>query len=423
MISTTLWHGQTVRSLAVGGMILACSGSGLPPPQQVSGNNYDSHAAEDQLAVAPDGTIAIAWIEIGTSQGISYRASTDGGKTFGASLGMSYPAPGLVASDPALAVDAAGNFYAAFLGVHEGASGPDWSRVYVAKAAAGTGVFAPAVEISVANNTTIIYDHPKIFVTSAGSILVGYAAYASFTATTSQGIVTRSTDGTSWSTTVAIDQPESANMLWFCEGTGNVFLAFLGATTTTYAGLRKSSDDGTTWSTTTVHASLDTDLVGQADVGCVASGSDVSVLYITTAERSADATTLDVANGVFVAHSGDGGSSFDPQPVPALDTPAGSVALLPVLTREASGRLDVTYVSGHAVNDPTATVRVDHIDATAVSPSVEVDGPLLFDQSRISATWLGDYLGAVVHDDVLYVAYPRNDVGVTNIHFAEIALQ
>ena len=246
-------------------LIIACSGSGLPPPQDVSGLSSDSHAAEDEIAVAPDGTIVIAWIEIGTSQGISYRVSTDGGQTFGAKIGMTFPGAGLGGSDPALTVDAQGNFYAAFLGVAYTMSGPAFSRVYVAKAAAGTGVFGPAVEISEPNNTTAIFDHPEIFVTSTGAILVGYANYAT-AAGTSQGIVARSTDGSSWSRSVAIDVPETANLLWFCEGAGNEYLTYLGANTTeVFAGLRTSTDDGMTWSSPSVHASLDTDMVGEAD--------------------------------------------------------------------------------------------------------------------------------------------------------------
>ena len=277
------------------------------------------------------------------------------------------------------------------------------------------------MEVSEPNNTTAIFDHPKIFVTSAGTVVVGYAAYATPTSPGSQGIVARSTDGTSWSRTVAIDQPESANLLWFCEGAANVYLTFFGANTTeAFAGLRTSTDDGVTWSASSVHASLDTDMMGQADVGCVAAGNDVWVLYATSAMRSVDATTLDVLDGLFVAHSGNAGASFDASPVQALDTAAGSVALLPLLTREASGTLDVTYISGNAVGDPKANVRFNRIDGTTVSPGEYIDGPLLFDKSRISYTWLGDYFGAVVHDDVLYTAYPRNDTGVTRIDLAEL---
>jgi hypothetical protein len=61
----------------------------------------------------------------------------------------------------------------------------------------------------------------------------------------------------------------------------------------------------------------------------------------------------------------------------------------------------------------------DRITGTTVAPSLLVDEPLLFEQSRVTSTWLGDYFGAVVHAGALYVAYPRNDQGLTHIYFAK----
>ncbi len=265
---------MTARSV-VTLVLLACS-SGLPPPREITGINLGTREPEDEIAVAPDGSVAILYSEFGTSISLSYRMSQDAGQTFGAELEMTFPGQGLVTSDPAIAVDAQGNFYAAFLGVHETSSGPDYTRVYVAKAPAGTSSFAPAIEISTPNNTTVLFDHPKIFVTAGGKLLVGYAAYPSYTSQTSQGIVSTSNDGTSWTSTTVIDAPESANELWFCEGQASVYLSFLGATSTAaYAGLRKSTDGGGTWSTTSVQVSLATDNVAEADVGCVATGSDL----------------------------------------------------------------------------------------------------------------------------------------------------
>lgn len=392
----------------------------------VSGNG-PSYESEDQIAVASDGTIAILWqafTQTAPYIDMQYAFSTDDGKTFSTPKSVNIET-GLYPGDPALAVDANGNFIATYLGIAYSGQNVSYTRVYAAMAPKGTFAFGAPSEVSAPGNTTDLNDHPKVFVTSKGTFLVGWADLPSSTGTTSTGIIARSTDGTTWtrSTVVGPSEATFGTFFWFCEGASAVYTTFLEATTQKFfAGTRSSQDDGATFTTTSTQVSLDTDQIAGLDPSCAASGNDVWVMYATTKAPSADVSTIDGANHLYVAHSANGAATFENARADALDVAADELATIPLMVRDPMGKLDVAYVAGNAADDANGFIRFTRTTGTTSSASTLVDGPMLFDLSRTTQTWVGDYFGGVLHDGAFYLAYPRNETGLDHIYFAKTAL-
>jgi hypothetical protein len=406
-------------------------------PVSVSMSSLSALETEVQLAVAPDGTIAIAWIAVSAGQAdswIGYRFSTDAGATFSAIGRMQIPT-GLSGSDPALAVDGVGNFYLSALGVHFVGTSPtanaDYTRVFVAKAASGTTTFGAAVDV-VSPPQPLLYDHPKILVTAKGTVVMGFletqATADGGMPTMGVGRVATSKDGQTWQVGTIVGPPtvEFANLFWFCEGAGILYTTYLESTAAAgYIALRTSIDDGATWSARSAVISLPTEITAGLDPGCVAQGNDVWIAYATTASPATDPTNnLDAARAIRMAHSPDRGASLDTARVDALDTVAGTLGLFPTLVRELGGALDVAYVTGNSEGDTNGSVRyVRDAAGAAFGRSVAVDGPLTYTTIRSKSDWLGDYMGAVVSGGRLLVAYPINAGGITHVYFRSLALQ
>jgi hypothetical protein len=397
-----------------------------PPPLDagvnVSGNG-PGYESEDEIAVAPDGTIAVLW-QAFTPQSppyiaMKYSFSTNDGQTFTTPADVITP-NGLYPGDPAITVDAQGNFWASYLGIAYSGSTVAYSRVYVAEAPKGTLKFGQPVEISQPNNTTDLIDHPKIHVTSAGSLLVGWADIAGPDFATGIGVVARSTNGTTWTRTTVAQQPETpfANFFWFCESSAGIHTTFLEATNAYVISLRTSTDDGISFGTgPSTQVSLDADEVAGLDPMCAGNGNDVWVMYTTTQNPSVDETTLDGADHIWIAHSTNGGQTF-PTRSESLDTGSTKLATIPLLVRDAVGMLDVAYVAGDFDQDTSGSIRLTR----SGGPSKVIDGPMLFDLSRTSETWVGDYFGGVAQSGNLYLAYPRNETGLDHIYFAKVAV-
>jgi len=387
--------------------------------------------SEDQIAVAPDGTIAILWSAF-TSEApyvtMQYAFSTDDGKTF------STPAPvqvdsGLFPGDPAITADAQGNFWASYLGIDYQGQQVAYSRVFVAESPKGTMKFGAPVEIS-APTTTDLNDHPKIFVTKAGTLLVGWATYPNGgNATSGTGVVARSTDGTTWTLDDLIAPPDAifGTFFWFCEGASKVYTTFLEAKDSQYfAGMRASADDGVTFDATTTMVSGPSEQIASLDPACAAIGPDLWVMYGTTQQPSVDESTLDGADHVFIVHSSTEGATFDPPHTDVIDHQKTKLATIPLISLDATGKVDTAYVAGDTAGDMNGSIRFTRIDTLTpipkVSPSIFVDGPMEFDLSRTDDAWLGDYFGGVAHGGSFYLAYPRNETGLDHIYFAKMPL-
>jgi hypothetical protein len=395
-------------------------GGGTP----ISQNPADVSESEDQIAVAPDGTIGILWSAYSqTALEMAYRFSTDDGASFSPIERITLPA-GYEPGDPSITTDAQGNFYLSTLGIHQAGGNIDQIRAYVAKAPKGSTTFGTPVEIT--DPATILFlDHPKIRVLASGTIVVTYMASTDLAGTTSDGVLASSPDGITWTRTTFVTQPDAvfSNLFWTCEGQGVLYVTYLEFTATAgYVALRKSTDQGATWSHPSTVVSLPTEIVAANDPVCVASGSDVWIQYTTTPMNVTSQNSLDPAHAMPIAHSANAGLTLDPTRIDSLDTKASAEAMFPVILRESSGTLDVAYLAGHADMDPMGSVRLTRATGSTFAPSTAIDGPLSFDVDRTATTWLGDYFGAVLHGPAMYVAYPMNTTGLDHIYFRKVPL-
>ena len=86
---------------------------------------------------------------------------------------------------------------------------------------------------------------------------------------------------------------------------------------------------------------------------------------------------------------------------------------------EASGALDVMMYRGAKANDVMGRVeRLRSTDGgkTFGVPVVELD-PMLFDPSRATQTWIGDYSGLVADGTDVLMSYVTNGDGHSHIAF------
>jgi hypothetical protein len=399
-------------------------GGGVP----ISENPNEVNESEDQIAVAPDGTIGFIWTAYDQTGNLimGYRFSANDGASFSPVQFFAMPA-GYSPGDPAITTDAQGNFYASMLGIHFTAGqNIDEIRVYSARAPAGSTTFGAPVEVT-DPATTVFCDHPKIHVLSTGAITVTYMMSTTLTSATSSGVLASSPDGTAWTRSTIVTQPDAdfSNLFWTCEGTGVLYVTYLEFTATAgYVALRTSTDHGATWSHPSTVVSLATESVAANDPICVASGTDVWVLYTTTPTPTNSSNNLDPAHTMPLAHSANSGVTFDAARVDTLDTKASALGLLPLVLQEpAGGALDVVYLAGKVDMDPQGTVRYARAaTGTTFGPSTVIDGPMLFTSDRTMPTWVGDYFGAVIHGTSMYVAYPMNSSGADHIYFRKVAL-
>src|SRR5581483_11825730 len=109
---------------------------------------------------------------------------------------------------------------------------------------------------------------------------------------------------------------------------------------------------------------------------------------------------------VRLAHSGDGGLTFDSR-VDAQDSSAAKFFMLPSIVREDAGAIDIAYYAGNKDLDAAGSLRVARsTDAgKTFSSSVPLASPITFSTNRGDALWLGDYFGLVVSNGKLYSAY------------------
>ncbi|HEY8073256.1 MAG TPA: sialidase family protein [Labilithrix sp.] len=427
-----------------GSPVIASGDASVPPPPPSSGDDAGDDAdsgqtpnginisggksqfeAEDQIAVAPDGMLGVLYSTVGpNTEGMSYRFSSDDGKTWSTAGNIVLPQNDLYAGDPAITTDAEGNFYAALLGIHyDGTQNVDYIRIYAAKAPKGSTQFGEAVEVT-DTAVTKFHDHPKIFVTKAGTIVIGYLESDSETSSTGSGIAATSTNGTDWTRQTLIAPPDTtfANLFSMCEGSGAIYATFFQIGNASYGiGIRKSVDQGATWSATT-NVSLVTEHPAGLDPRCAANGSDVWVSYAQTDMPAASEEDLDAANSIVVAHSSDGAMTF-PERGEALDTKATKLGCLPEFVRDDSGGLSVAYIAGDTDGDFMGSVRFTRATSgLTFGASTVVDSPVRFIMSRSALTWLGDYFGFAAHGKTLYFAYPQNQTGKTHIYFSKATL-
>jgi hypothetical protein len=425
----------------------------------------DLWEGETHIAVGTNGYVAAVWIASsdptwddpgsGATSYIGATFSTDFGATWTPVQALRAPPPDdPYAFDPAVAVDAANNFYVVFGGVaNQGIQGFSRVEVWVATAPKGTTTFgAPSLvndpaDTESADGGPVPYWNDKfwIAVTKDQEIVVTYTRLefascpfgAFWPACISNIVVARSTDAKSWTRAQATSNSAGSGP----DGGAPDFtsFAFLCASTTTDrlwlvhndepgggAGgkgvvLRFSDDDGATWSPANMTVVAPPTATGiEVEHSCAGNGNDVWVAY------ELDATGKGLATSIEVAHSTNGGQTFG-APVDALDLSTSKLAWHSTVVLEANGHLDVEYYGGAFPSDWTAGVYYVHstdLGATWSTATV-LRQPITLLDSRIGTwadNWLGDYLGVTTAGGYIYTTFTDNSSGVAHVDFAEAKL-
>jgi hypothetical protein len=383
--------------------------------------------AETSVASAPNGFVAAAWIDVNQQNfsAIGYAISTDDGQSF-APIGHVKTPKGGVASDPVLAVDAAGNFWLTWVGYKIQGQNPTDMHIYVAKAPAGSTTFNDPIEASDPNDTAL-YDKPWITVTNGGEILVTWERDQM--PQTFGLVAARSIDGTTFTQTIFQNDPTGQtfrNLAFPCAPRtgGRVWVTYLAYTNSGIdVRLAYSDDGGASWSPETI-VNLPSEMVAFDDPTCVAEGNEVWVSYGLTQDMiDPEAGSSDKLYAIRVAHSGDGGLTIDSR-IDAQDSNAAKFFMHPQLAREEGGGLDLVYYAGNFDEDPNGSYRRSRAASFGggFAPSVPVEYPLTYLQARGDPRWLGDYTGIFVRAGKLYTTYTVNTSGISSVAFGTAKL-
>jgi hypothetical protein len=385
--------------------------------------------SEADLAAAPGGRVAAAWIAMkdtsGTTSRIAYAFSDDGGKTWTPPAAVDPTGDGthgFLGYDPALAADAHGAFHLAWLGALPGHHSGDDMGVWTATAAAGSTRFAAPVLLSARG--TLDVDKPTITVTRRGSLLVAYDLGDA----DGNAEVARTTDGVTW--TRARLEPARRRERWLfavCgprEGTDRVWVTYADRDS---IGLQWSDDDGVTWSreeAAVARRASDGPVESWQSTTCVGEGRNVWVVYgLSDDGWSGDAFPR--SHALLVARSHDAGRSF-PERHEVHDPAAGRLFMLPKIAREPGGAIDLVYYADGAGRSGGAegagSVRWSRSTDGGVTfgPSVALAEKIVFDARRSKRTWLGDYLGLGFADATLFTAFVDNAGGKGHVAFRRV---
>jgi len=302
-------------------------GPGVTKTVLISAAASSLHQQEATLAQSSGGRIVVVWIgfldEDTGAATIEYTISDDFGQSWGPATPVSIPREVGVLNDPALTVDANGNFTLAALGFNV----PGVRRhsgVYVYMLPAGASAFGAAVSVDQLDPTDQLFyfDKPQIAITKSG-YLVTYSLMGSGgeggLPISRAGIAATSSDGVSWQhDTLATNAPAGITL---CAASQSIVAVYFSQSA---RGLwTAASDNGRTWQAPAV---LDQGASGSWFPSCVGRGSDVWVLYAGSASTAR------------LARSTDGGVHFSTIPVGVN----GSVSW-PAFAVRADGTVDVGY--------------------------------------------------------------------------------
>ncbi len=373
--------------------------------------------AETDVAVSAKGRVAAAWIADGFD-GHSFigAAFSDGGASWSQPLHVDTP-EGKDASDPVLAVDAAGQFYLAWIGFHRDAKGnPIDTSVYVARAPANAQSFGPAVAIGPAGEN----DKPWIAVTPGGAVLV---TWINFDAGETRLRSARSANGVDF--TLGLADHDVTGTKFFqharpCTAAGSkrVWLSYtiLTLNAGNSALLTYSDDDGASWHSPALVLSKTKD-VAHTDTACFAAGSEVWAMFGLSNDPLSE-TANPILTGVRVAHSSDGGQTEDG--LFTVQDGSNQPVLLPQMVGGGPGDLHLDYYRGMAVDDPAGAMvelAIDRANGKPLSSKV-LRQPIVFQNKRDSTLWLGDYTGLRVAGGITYATFADNAVdGKSHIRF------
>src|SRR5262245_21910504 len=389
------------------------------PGRVISSSMLSTCEGETDLAATDDGRVLVAWID-GAGESIGYRMSSDRGQSW-MPVRKIDSLDGKRATDPVVAHSRTGELYLAWLGFR---SGYRDEAMYLAHAASGAALDPPVIVSDPSEPSTTQYDRPGIAVTDSGAVVITYAIVRASDA----GLVAAVTqDGQTFirtpvvqTPTFQIDDPYPC----YSEALHRLFVAYYqddGTPTEGNAriGLRWSDDLGATWpgqNATTVASASGAVRPAQDGPACIATGSNVWVLYGMTSEIVFG--TNPKLSAIRVAVSSDGGHSFN-VPIDAGDPAAGTFFLHPALAREDDGTLDLVYYAGNADGDPNGSFRWARwpSGAPTFGRSQAIWAPLTFLQSHTDPRWLGDYVGLRWNGGRIFTSYTDNGDRCSHVAF------
>ncbi|MEZ4226063.1 MAG: exo-alpha-sialidase [Polyangiaceae bacterium] len=378
--------------------------------------------AETHLVEAPGGRSLAVWMTLGASADINgYAVSEDQGASWSKpQLLTGKPSKG----DPVATFGSDGSLYYGFLDGICDTQGCSKGHVWIARMPPGSKTFEPAVDASPADPTEF-YDKPWLMTAADGTLVLVVNARVGLNPTNVDRIVVaRSTDGKSWSQTDAVPKlplGQIAGIPHACisrQGS-RMWIAYVDSSTATYSSLRWSDDLGQTWSPTNVSSGFaPASLAGQVqayDLRCVGEQDDVWVMY-GLATGPGTTTGIPPLNEIRVAHSGDGGVSWDP--AVALSEP-GLKYLRPEIARSATGELVVIAYAGAQDGDPAGSMRwwQSADGGKSFSARGAFHAPISFTGDRQSQTWIGDYSGLLVSGGTVRTTFIDNSSGAAHVVF------
>jgi len=389
-------------------------------PLDVPGVSKSSKTVEESepfVAATSDGRIVVAWIGVAQTgvSTIAYAFSKDDGATWTPPADVQQPM-NQVGSDPVMVADEKGDVFLGWLGYDYAGQFPTNMRLYVAKSGPGATSFeAPVIAHDVG---TDFYDKPWMTITHAGTLVISQTA--SDEMTYSHAVVLTSADGVKWKP-VTLPGFSARSLIYVCasRSTPRLFATWVSQSSPLQIAAQ-SSDDDATWGPEVIVSGADN--VGYDGPTCVADGNDVWVSYAIGA-GALDTSNFQHLTSVRVAHSKNGGTSFQPA-VDAQDPTTGKLFLHPFLTLEAGGTLDARYYAGAAPNDAQGgllTVQSKDQGAT-FAPSVAEHTPIDFDLARDNTAWLGDYFGVAERDGRTHLAYVDNTGGVAHVSYRRVPI-
>jgi hypothetical protein len=280
----------------------------------VSGAAGSVHQQETTIAKSVSGRAVVAWI--GTISGaftrIEYAVSEDAGATWGPPFILPVPPQVEAMSDPIVTVDASGTFSLVALG-----DGPHMG-VFVFRLAPGARTFGAPASVDELDATSHHLDKTQIVPTATG-YLVTYSLLDN-SGGGARAMAATSADGITWQRdTAAVNNPV---LIAPCADGNAVTAVYMD----NHAGgvwSVSSSDGGVHWT-----SPVEFDAKGTAATlpACVRKGSEIWALY-----------GLGVG-GTTIAHSGDGGTRYDP-----FYTVGIGAAIYGQIGLRADGSIDLAY--------------------------------------------------------------------------------
>jgi hypothetical protein len=361
---------------------------------------------ETQMAVSGN-RLLTAWIG---QQGISYALSLDRGATFSYNAMIHEAGFG----DPIAAAAPDGSLFVGGLG---GCTSGCIGRIVIARSAKDAMTFEPGVNV----DSRWFVDHPWLTTATDGRLTIIFNPRdvttnppsfrgSGMTAATSQ-------DGKVWEQNAIVPLMADRNAaLATSNGDGTESYALFYDSAAPYGQVLEKSADGKMWAPTATFPGRIGPYTSDA-VRAASRGADIWLLSGLAGDGGSETTTIVYHQGLALIHSADGGATWQEGSTAVSD---GRLYMLPELSIEPSGALDVLYYAATRDLDPAATfewVRSTDAGATWSAPVV-LDQKILFQRSRLGRDWLGDYVATTADADYVYFMWTGNQSGQSAARFA-----